>query len=104
MNGKLQFCVPKRLSSWKQVIFYDQKIVYSIKRKHSKIQSVKRSFRNSRISGDTQHAILLFLMESSIWHAFCNSTVPGAVGFVVFSTIILRVSLTLSAAVNAAFC
>lgn len=43
-------------------------------------------------------------MESSPWHAFCNSTVPGAVGFVVFSVITLRVTRTLNGAVNAAFC
>lgn len=44
MNGRLQFCVSKRLSRWKQAIFYDQKITdHSIKRKHSKIHSVKKS-------------------------------------------------------------
>lgn len=34
----------------------------------------------------------------SAWHAFCSCSIPGALGFVAFS------SLTLSGTVKAAFC
>lgn len=41
-------------------------------------------------------------VSCSHWHAFCNCSVPGTLGFVFFSTPTLSVTLTLSGALKAA--